>query len=51
MPGGDKITIIALSANAFEEDIKKSLVSGMNAHNAKQIDVKFQFETLQEFIK
>ena len=25
LPGGDRVTIIALSANAFEEDIQKSL--------------------------
>lgn len=47
LPGGDKVTIIALSANAFEEDIKKSLDSGMNAHVAKPIDVKALLETMQ----
>ena len=31
--------IIALSANAFEDDIKECLDAGMNAHVAKPIDV------------
>lgn len=49
LPGGDAVTIIALSANAFDEDIKKSLASGMNAHVAKPIDINKLFETMQEF--
>lgn len=49
--GGDKLLIIALSANAFEEDIQKSLSSGMNAHIAKPIDVNALFETMQELSK
>ena len=47
LPDGDKATIIALSANAFEEDIQKSLSMGMNAHVAKPIDVKTLFETMK----
>ncbi len=47
LPDGDKATIIALSANAFEEDIQKSLSMGMNAHVAKPIDVKTLFETMR----
>lgn len=33
------IPIIAMSANAFEEDIKRSLASGMNGHLSKPVDV------------
>lgn len=33
------IPIIALSANAFEEDARKSLAAGMQAHIAKPLDV------------
>ncbi|MDO5445436.1 MAG: ATP-binding protein [Eubacteriales bacterium] len=47
LPGGGSVKIIALSANAFEEDIRKSLESGMNAHVAKPIDVKQLFDTMQ----
>lgn len=47
LPGGDQVKIIALSANAFEEDIQKSLSIGMNAHVAKPIDVNALFETMK----
>jgi CheY-like chemotaxis protein len=42
------IPIIAVSANAFEEDKQKSLEAGMNAHIAKPIDVDKLMETLME---
>lgn len=45
------IPIIALSANAFEEDIEKSMKSGMNGHLAKPIDVKQLYNVLDEVIK
>ena len=35
-----KIPIIAMTANAFSEDIQHSLAAGMNAHIAKPIDIK-----------
>ncbi len=41
-----KIPIIALTANTFDEDKKKALSSGMNAHIAKPIDVKVVCEIL-----
>ena len=50
LPNGDKATIIALSANAFEEDIQKSLATGMNAHVAKPIDMNILFETMKELL-
>ena len=34
-----EIPIIAMSANAFDEDVKKSLASGMNGHLSKPIDL------------
>ena len=34
-----EILIIAMSANAFDEDVKKSLASGMNGHLSKPIDL------------
>lgn len=45
------IPIIALSANAFEEDIQKSLRAGLDAHLTKPIQVNVLFETLQRLIK
>ena len=47
LPGGSRVTIIAVSANAFEEDVQKSLSAGMNAHVAKPIDVDTLFETMK----
>lgn len=51
MPDGDKVTIIALSANAFGEDIQKSLSIGMNAHVAKPIDVNKLLETMKNLAR
>ena len=44
------IPIIALSANAFDEDKKKSLESGMNAHMAKPMDLSQVLELMKEII-
>ena len=43
------LPIIAMTANAFEEDKEKALQSGMNAHLAKPINVKELLNTLQRF--
>lgn len=42
--------IIAMTANAYEEDRKRTAEAGMNAHLAKPIDPKQLFRTLDEFI-
>lgn len=47
LEGADRLPIIALSANAFAEDKRKSLSVGMNGHIAKPIDVKELFDTLK----
>lgn len=44
------IPIIALSANAFDEDKKKSMESGMNAHMAKPINLPRLLELIQTLI-
>ena len=44
------LTIIALSANAFEEDKKKSIDAGMNAHVSKPINIDELMRTLAKFI-
>ncbi|MEG2418279.1 MAG: response regulator, partial [Eubacterium sp.] len=48
-PQAKTIPIIALSANAFTEDVQKSLHTGMNAHIAKPIEPKTLFEILNQF--
>lgn len=45
------IPIIAMTADAFSEDIKKCLDIGMNAHIAKPIDVKEVARTLKKYIR
>ena len=45
-----QIPIIALSANAFESDIRKSLESGMNAHLAKPADADLLYGTIRKWI-
>ncbi len=44
------IPIIAMSANAFDEDIKKSVESGMNGHLAKPVDIAQLYSMLKEVI-
>ena len=45
------IPIIAMTANAFEEDRKMALSKGMNAHIAKPIDLKKMLAAMQEVIE
>ena len=44
------VPIIAMTANAFAEDIQTALDNGMNAHIAKPINVRIVMETLAKFI-
>ncbi len=44
------LPIIAMTANAFEEDKREALACGMNGHIAKPIDVKKLFETLDRVL-
>ncbi|WP_367881935.1 response regulator [Anaerofustis stercorihominis] len=43
--------IIAVSANAFEEDIERSLMCGMNDHISKPIDFDDLIKALDKYIK
>ena len=45
------IPIIAMTANAFEEDKQKAFAAGMNGHIAKPIDVNILMETLSEIFQ
>ena len=49
LPGGDKLKIIAFSANAFEEDKEKSLRAGMDGHLAKPLKISDFLEELRRF--
>lgn len=48
-PDADKIPIIAMSANAFEEDAKKSMEAGMNAHLAKPLKIERVIATIAKY--
>ncbi|MDR0856433.1 MAG: response regulator [Clostridiales bacterium] len=39
IPAAKKVPIVAMSANVFADDVKKSMDSGMNAHIGKPIDI------------
>lgn len=45
------IPIIAMTANAFDEDMEKSKAAGMNAHLAKPIEPERLFQVLFDFIQ
>jgi len=45
-----KIPIIALTANAMQEDIEKSIHSGMNDHLNKPVKVEMLYQTLIQYI-
>ena len=47
-PDAATIPIIALSANAFEEDVKQCLEAGMNAHLSKPVDIGLLKATLHK---
>ena len=45
-----QVPILAMTANAFEEDRQNALKAGMNGHLAKPIDVPLLLKTISEFI-
>ena len=49
-PDAKRIPIIALTANAFDEDVQHSLQAGMNAHLTKPIEPDRLYQTLEELI-
>ena len=49
-PLGKTIPIIAMTANAFEEDKKMALASGMNDHVAKPIDMNILLPIIMKYV-
>ena len=49
-PDARTIPIIALTANAFDEDVQRSLQVGMNAHLSKPVEAEHLYQTLEELI-
>jgi signal transduction histidine kinase len=50
-PDAKTIPIIAMTANAYQEDVEKALAAGMNAHIAKPIDIDLLLSVLGEYRK
>ena len=50
-PDAKTVPIIAMSANAFEEDIQESHDAGVTAHIAKPMDISFLLQTLTNLLK
>lgn len=49
-PDAQKIPIIAMTADAFDEDIRRAIDAGMNAHIAKPLDPKKLFSALIDLL-
>lgn len=45
-----QIPIVAMTANAFDEDKKKAFECGMNSHISKPVDVEVLFDTLKKML-
>ena len=50
-PDAKSIPIIALTANAFDEDVQRSMQAGLNAHLSKPVEPAALFETLESLIQ
>ena len=50
-PDAKTIPIIALTANAFDEDVQRSMQAGLNAHLSKPVQPEVLYETLENLIE
>ena len=50
-PDAKDIPIIALTANAFDDDVMLSMQAGLNAHLSKPVEPEVLFETLEKLIR
>ena len=50
-PDARTVPIIALTANAFDEDVQRSLQAGMSAHLSKPVEIEQLYDTLGRLIQ
>ena len=50
-PDAGRVPIIAMTANAYREDIEKALAAGMNSHLAKPVDIDAVKRLLADMLK
>ena len=50
-PDARAVPIIAMTANAFVEDVKNSLDAGMDAHISKPLDMDKVFSTIDSLLR
>ena len=51
LPRAAEVPIVAMTANAFEEDIRESFNAGMNAHLAKPFGPRELYQVMERFLK
>ena len=50
-PDAKDVPIIAMTANAFDDDVQRSLQAGMTAHLSKPVEPDRLYETLTKLLK
>ena len=49
-PDANRIPIIAMTANVFDEDVERSMEAGMDAHLSKPVEPDILYETMARLI-